>query len=51
MEINGQRHDVREYVCSLFLLCDRDAVVWHDAGPLGPVPGCQRCHDKLESFR
>jgi len=37
--------------CHLFALCDRQAEVLHDNGPLGTLPGCKRCADKLDSFR
>jgi hypothetical protein len=33
--------------CHLFAGCDELATVMHDAGPLGMVPGCDRCHNTL----
>lgn len=34
--------------CMWFALCDNPANGLRDAGPLGPVPICQRCDDKME---
>lgn len=34
--------------CEVFLLCDNEATTTYDAGPLGEVPACQRCADKME---
>jgi hypothetical protein len=31
--------------CQWFARCDQEAVTTADAGPLGYVPTCQRCHD------
>lgn len=34
--------------CMWFALCENDANGLRDAGPLGSVPICQRCDDKVE---
>lgn len=34
--------------CMWFALCDNDANGLRDAGPLGAVPICKRCDDKVE---
>lgn len=34
--------------CQVFLLCDNEATTTYDASPLGEVPACQRCADKME---
>ncbi len=34
--------------CMVFALCDREAVATMPSRPLGDVPSCQRCFDKME---
>lgn len=40
-----------ELVCRGFLMCDNAAEVMHDAGPVGMVPACQSCADRLAGAR
>lgn len=37
--------------CAYFTLCDRPAVTVLDCGPVGDIPACQRCADKVDRLR
>jgi hypothetical protein len=38
----------QEAPCMWFALCDNPANGLRDAGPLGMIPICKRCDDKME---
>lgn len=33
--------------CQVFYLCDNVATTTYNAGPIGKVPACKRCADKM----
>mgnify|MGYP005792683573 CR=1 FL=1 len=33
--------------CKVFYLCDNPATTTYNAGPVGVVPSCKRCADKM----